>query len=361
MAKKPASFHRSRSFERNKRYLTKNLPMSVLFLIPTLAYGVFLGITQGLWHLTIIGSLTLVVWVLVRSKKPLQESQEVDLGLSGVAVGGRRLSGFSIFWPTWLNLKLMRELANPPSQVYLERYLDHSEVLKVGIDYEGNPIALQPMHTLIIGPTGSGKTEFLRNLIESWPHRVMAIDFKGGLGFSKAFGIERLVTNHSDDLEEFIQAAEAELVSRELGLSKGEKLRPMLLLVDEFSSVVKQSNQAAQLVENLASKGRALEFYLVAASQTLSGVSRTVLANCLQRVGLGLIDQVDAMQLGLRKNKRAAFGPGWSTAQLSEGNLYFNFPLGQSQVSRISQGQTVSLGNSRVIDLSRVRVKSQAQ
>lgn len=335
--------------------------MSILFLLPTLAYGIFLGLNQGLWHLSIIGGLTLVVWVLVRSRKAPQENQEIDIGIAGVAVGGRRLSGFSIFWPTWLNLKLLRTMENPPAQVYLERYLEHSEVLKVGIDYEGQPVALEPMHTLIIGPTGSGKTEFLRNMIEFWPHRILAIDFKGGLGFSKAFGIERLVTNHSENLAEFLESAQDELSARELRLSRGEKLRPVMLLVDEFASVVKESPQAAQLFESIASKGRALEFYLFVASQTLSGVSRTVLANCLQRVGLGAIDQVDAMQLGLSKHKRPAFGEGWSTAQLAEANFYFSFPLGQSQISRISQAKTVGFSDSRVVDLSRVRVQSQAQ
>lgn len=335
--------------------------MSILFLIPTLAYGIFLGVSQGLWHLTIIGGLTMMVWILVRARKPPQQNQEVDIGLAGVAVGGRRLSGISIFWPTWLNLQLMRELTNPSKEIYLERYLDHSEILKVGIDYDGIPVALKPMHTLIIGPTGSGKTEFLRNLIESWPHRVLAIDFKGGLGFSKAFGIERLVTNHSEDLDEFVLAAQQELDSREQKLANSEQLRPIFLLVDEFAAVIRQHPHVAQLVENIVSKGRALEFYLVAASQTLSGVSRTVLANTLQRVGLGLIDQVDAMQMGLSKHRRAEFGPGWSVAQLAEGNLYFNFPLGQSQVSRISKGQSMSDGNSRVIDLARVRVQAQAK
>ena len=335
--------------------------MSVLFLIPTLAYGVFLGVTQGMWHLTIIGSLTLVVWIMVRSRKPLQENQDIDIGVSGVAVGGRKLSGFSIFWPTWLNLKLMKMMANPPAETYLEKYLDDAQILKAGLDYQGEPFALQSMHTLIIGPTGSGKTEFLRNLVESWPHRILAVDFKGGLGFSKAFGIETLVTNHSDQLSDFIEQTNAELVQRERMLSEGKTLTPTMLLVDEFASVVKESPQAAQLFENVASKGRALEFYLFVASQTLSGVSRTVLANCLQRVGLGNIDQVDAMQMGLNKQKRPAFGPGWSNAQLAEGNLYFSFPLGQSQISKISQRKTVGLGDSRVIDLSRVRVKSKAQ
>ena len=327
--------------------------------MPTLGYGIFLGVSQGLWHLSIIGGLTLVVWVLVRSRKSPQENHEIDVGISGVAVGGRRLTGFSVFWPTWLSLKLLRIMANPPAEVYLEKYLEHSEILKVGIDYEGQPVALEPMHTLIIGPTGSGKTEFLRNLIESWPHRILAVDFKGGLGFSKAFGIEKLATNHSEDLAEFLDSAQAELKEREIRLSKGEKLMPVMLLVDEFATVVKESPQAAMLFENIASKGRALEFYLFVASQTLSGVSRTVLANSLQR--LGMIDQVDAMQLGLSKHKKAPFGEGWSTAQLAGQNLYFSFPLGQSQISRISQAKTVGFGNSRVIDLSRVRVQSKAQ
>lgn len=335
--------------------------MSVLFLLPTLAYGVFLGLSQGLWHLTIIGGLTLLVWSMVKLKKPPQESQHVDIGLAGVAVGGRRLSGFGIFWPTWLNIKLLNMIANPPQQVYLERYMDHSELLKVGIDYEGLPVCLKPMHTLIIGPTGSGKTEFLRNLVESWPHRVMVIDFKGGLGFQKAYGIDRLVTNHSDDFDEFLNEAQKELENREVSVGRGENLQPIILLVDEFASVVRESTKAAQLAESIVAKGRALDFYLIAASQTLSGVSRTVLANSLQRVGLGSIDQVDAMQLGLNKQLRPAFGTGWSNAQLSEGNVYFNFPLGQSQISRISQRKTVGLGDTRVIDLSRVRVKSKAQ
>ena len=330
-------------------------------MLPTMVYGLFLGLNQGMWHLTIISGLTMFVWILVKSKKAPQESQELEIGLAGVAVGGRRLSSWSIFWPTWLNLKLLRLLANPPATFYLERFLDTHETLKAGIDYEGNPVALQPMHTLVIGPTGSGKTEFLRNLIESWPHKVVAIDFKGGIGFSKAFGIERLATNHSEDLEDFLNYVGSELQSREIQLGSGRRLQPMIFLIDEFASVVKESARAAELVEQVVSKGRALEVHLFASSQTLSGVSRTVLANCLQRVGIGQIDQVDAMQMGLSKNRRPSFGEGWSSAQLAEGQLYFSFPLGQSQISRISQAKTVGFGDSKVIDLSRVRVQAKTQ
>ena len=330
-------------------------------MLPTMIYGLFLGISQGMWHLTIIGGLTLVVWIIIKSKKAPQENQELEIGLAGVAVGGRKISSLSIFWPTWLNLKLLRLLENPPAAFYLERFLDNPETLKAGIDYEGKPVVLKPLHTLVIGPTGSGKTEFMRNLIESWPNRVVAIDFKGGLGFSKAFGIERLVTNHSEDLDEFLDYVSSELENREINLASGQKLKPMIFLIDEFASVVKQSTKAAQVVEQVVSKGRALELHLFASSQTLSGVSRTVLANSLQRIGIGQIDQVDAMQMGLSKHTRPSFGPGWSSAQLAENNLYFSFPLGQSQISRISQAKTMGLGDSRVIDLSRVRVQSKAQ
>jgi energy-coupling factor transporter ATP-binding protein EcfA2 len=339
--------------------LSKYSPMSILFLLPTLVYGIFLGLSQGMWHLTIIGGLTVAVWILIKSKKPPQENQSLEIGLAGVAVGGKRLTGLSIFWPTWLNLKLLNQLANPPQHLYLEKFLDHSEVLKAGIDHGGELVSLKNIHTLIIGPTGSGKTEFLRNLMESWPHRVMAVDFKGGLGFQRAYGIERVVTNHSDNLEEFASELQMELERREASLGEGKNLEPLILLIDEFASAVRESNAISRLVEDVVSKGRALQLYLFAASQTLSGVSRTVLANCLQRVGLGKIDQVDAMQLGLSKQVRPSFGEGWASAQTSEG-VYFSFPLGQSQISRISQSQTMSLGDTRVIDLSRVRVQSKS-
>ena len=335
--------------------------MSILFLLPTLGYGIFLGVSQGLWHLTAIGLLTLVIWILIKAKKPLTKSDEIDLGLAGVAVGGRRLKGFSLFWPTWLNLRLLRMLERPASEVLLDQLMESRGVLKAGIKSDGEVVYLRPAHSLIIGPTGSGKTEFMRNLIETWPHRLVVIDFKGGLGFSKAFGIEWVVSNQSEDFNEFLEMIEKELETRERELSEGANPKPLMLLVDELSSVVRSSHQAAVIVDNVATKGRALGVYLFAASQTLSGVSRALMANCLQKIGIGAVDQVDAMQLGLSKQRRHPIANNWASAQISEGQVYFNFPLGQSQVSRISQSQTVGLSDARVIDLSRVRVQASKQ
>ncbi len=335
--------------------------MSILFLLPTLGYGVFLGLSQGLWHLTAIGLFTLIIWIVIKSKKPLTKSDEIELGLAGVAVGGRKLGGFSLFWPTWLNLALIRMLERPASEVLLDQLLDSRGQLKAGIRSDGEIVFLRPAHTLIIGPTGSGKTEFMRNLIESWPHRLVVIDFKGGLGFSKAFGIEWVVSNHSDDFDQFLEMVHKELETRERELADGQSPKPMMLLVDELSSVTRSSQKAASVLDDVATKGRALGVYLFAASQTLSGVSRSLMANCLQKIGIGAVDQVDAMQLGLSKQRRQPIANGWASAQISEGQLYFNFPLGQSQVSRISQGQTVGLSDSRVIDLSRVRVQASKQ
>ena len=330
-------------------------------MLPTLGYGIFLGLSQGMWHLTAIGLLTMLIWILIKAKKPLAKSDEIELGLAGVAVGGRRLRGFSLFWPTWLNLRLLRMLERPASEFLLDGFLDAKSVLKAGIKSDGEVVSLKPSHTLIIGPTGSGKTEFLRNLIESWPERLVVIDFKGGLGFSKAFGIEWVVSNQSDDFNEFLEMVENELSLRERDLAEGINPKPMMLLVDELASVVKNSAKAAAMIDNVATKGRGLGVYLFAASQTLSGVSRALMANCLQKIGVGAVDQVDAMQMGLSKQRRKPIAPNWASAQLAEGQIDFNFPLGQSQVSRISQSQTVGLSNARVIDLSRVRVQASKQ
>lgn len=152
-------------------------------------------------------------------------------------------------------------------------------------------------HGLCVGATGSGKSEFLRTLvlglITTHPPEALnlvLIDFKGGatfLGLNKVNHISALITN---------LAQEAPLVSRMADALAGEMTRrqellraagnlaniaeyrsrtdlpalpALLIVVDEFSELLQQHPDFAELFVAIGRLGRSLGIHLLLASQRL--------------------------------------------------------------------------------------------
>ncbi|CRZ16019.1 type VII secretion protein EccCa [Mycolicibacterium neworleansense] len=152
-------------------------------------------------------------------------------------------------------------------------------------------------HGLCVGATGSGKSEFLRTLvlglIATHPPEALnlvLVDFKGGatfLGLHRTRHISALITNLAEEAPLVARMADAlagELTRRqELLRAAGNlanvaeyrrradlpALPALLIVVDEFSELLQQHPDFADLFVAIGRLGRSLGIHLLLASQRL--------------------------------------------------------------------------------------------
>ncbi|WP_203903780.1 type VII secretion protein EccCa [Virgisporangium aliadipatigenens] len=155
-------------------------------------------------------------------------------------------------------------------------------------------------HGLLIGATGSGKSELLRTLVcalaathSSEILNLVLVDFKGGASF---LGMERLphtsavITNLADELplvdrmqdalngemirrQEMLRASGyASLFDYEKARAGGARLVPfpvLVIIVDEFSELLSSKPEFMDLFVSIGRLGRSLGVHLLLASQRL--------------------------------------------------------------------------------------------
>ena len=198
----------------------------------------------------------------------------------------------------------------------------------IGVGADGAPIELDLKesaqdgmgpHGLLIGATGSGKSELLRTLVlalaashSSETLNFVLIDFKGGATFAS---LDRLphtaavITNLADELplvDRMVDAIDGEMIRRQEVLRKAgnyaslrdyEKARaggaalpplPSLLVIcDEFSELLSAKPDFIDLFVQIGRLGRSLGVHLLLASQRLEeGRLRGLDTHLSYRVGL---------------------------------------------------------------------------
>lgn len=175
----------------------------------------------------------------------------------------------------------------------------------IGVDPGGAPVHLdlrEPAsgghgpHGLVIGATGSGKSELLRTLVTGLVlthapeelHLVL-IDFKGGATFAGLADLPHtsaLITNLVDDLtlvDRMHDALGGELIRRQHVLREAGNvasvrdlptpddggLPTLLVVVDEFTELLAARPELAELFATIGRLGRSLGVHLLLASQRL--------------------------------------------------------------------------------------------
>ncbi|MDR7275564.1 type VII secretion protein EccCa [Catenuloplanes atrovinosus] len=174
-------------------------------------------------------------------------------------------------------------------------------------------------HGLVIGATGSGKSELLRTLVtglvathSSETLNLALVDFKGGATFTGMTGLPHVcavITNLSAELslvDRMGDALRGELVRRqellraagnyasvrdyEAARASGAALTPLpslLVIIDEFSELLSSRPEFTELFVMIGRLGRSLGIHLLLASQRLEeGRLRGLDSHLSYRIGL---------------------------------------------------------------------------
>ena len=105
--------------------------MSFVWLIPSVAMGLVIGITSGYWQLAVMAVAMTVLLLLVRRsqvRKQLGEGkQQVFLSPAGVAIGNRKLPGMNFFWSRAWDNAVLEEFERFHATHQLEKVLDRQK------------------------------------------------------------------------------------------------------------------------------------------------------------------------------------------------------------------------------------------
>ncbi len=179
-------------------------------------------------------------------------------------------------------------------------------------------------HGLVAGTTGSGKSELLQTIVASLAAtntpegmNFVLIDYKGGAAFRDFAPLPHtvgMVTDLDTHLvERALESLGAELRRREHllaeaaakdiedyveRLGRGEPLPPMprlLIVIDEFASLVRELPDFVTGLVNIAQRGRSLGIHLILATQRPTGVvSNDIRANTNLRIALRVTDSSES-------------------------------------------------------------------
>ena len=171
-------------------------------------------------------------------------------------------------------------------------------------------------HAVVVGTTGSGKSELLRSLVLSLsvahsPSEVqfVLIDFKGGAAFDACARLPHVVgllTDLDHDLGDRVVAGlRAELRRRERALRdagvsdvSGSGLARLVIVIDELARLQSDVPAFVASLVDIAQRGRSLGVHLVVATQRGGQtLSADLLANSSVRVALRLQSRADSMDV----------------------------------------------------------------
>ncbi|MFT4122625.1 MAG: FtsK/SpoIIIE domain-containing protein [Microbacteriaceae bacterium] len=215
---------------------------------------------------------------------------------------------------------------DPPSSATIQaRWLagGRSTTAVIGESIDGEfalDLRLDGPHGLIAGTTGSGKSELLQTVVAALaianrPEEMnfVLVDYKGGAAFKDCVELPHTVGMVTDldthQVERALASLSAELRTREHILAEaGAKdledyqalqatrrglpsVPRLLIVIDEFASMVRELPDFVKGLVNIAQRGRSLGIHLILATQRPGGVvSPEIRANTNLRIALRMTD-----------------------------------------------------------------------
>jgi len=209
-------------------------------------------------------------------------------------------------------------------------------------------------HGMLIGATGSGKSELLRTLVlglaathSSEILNFVLVDFKGGatfLGMDRLPHTSAMITNLADELplvdrmqdslngeltrrQELLRASgHSSLFDYEKARASGEQLAPLpslFLVVDEFSELLASKPEFMDLFVSIGRLGRSLGVHLLLASQRLDeGRIHRVEGHLSYRIALRTFSSMESRSvIGVAKAYELPSEPGNGYLKIDTTNL----------------------------------------
>jgi len=216
----------------------------------------------------------------------------------------------------------------PSAQWVAEQWLvdrGYSLAAPVGMKADG-PFVLdlvrQGPHGLIGGTSGAGKSELLQSIVVALmahypPTRLnfLFVDYKGGASSSAFQPVPhtvgyvtnldaalslRALTSLRAELNRRMQLMEGRAKDLEemLELYPNEAPPSLVIVVDEFATLVKEVPEFVAGVVDIAQRGRSLGIHLILATQRPSGsVNDNILANTNLRISLRMLDSSESASI----------------------------------------------------------------
>jgi energy-coupling factor transporter ATP-binding protein EcfA2 len=354
--------------------------MQWIWYLPSMLIGLGFGFSSGYWQLALVSVLMVLILIGTQGYKnrypQFDENSVVHVSTAAVAIGNRVLPRFQFLWKAQWHQLLIAELSKASTgdnfTLALHRIKQDRFRVKgvgegklaswIGANENGDlflDLVTDGPHLIVVGPTGSGKSEFLRLLLTSiratQEFKLALFDYKGGaalgefaedsigiatdLDQASQLGLYSLLANELAERERLF--ASTKCSSIENFVATGNKLARLVVVVDEFVAALASGPKALATIEEISARGRSLGVHLVAATQSLSGVSRAMLTNLRARVAMSSSDPIDMVQLGINPGKHRSINvAGWASAIVYLGSNQaesFSFPLGVRQEPLLAQ------------------------
>ncbi|WP_237569908.1 type VII secretion protein EccCa [Mycolicibacterium lacusdiani] len=278
------------------------------------------------------------------------------------SLGVRAVGSRSLGWADLLGIGDPSEL--DPVRTWQPRLGARRLRVPVGVAADGTTVELDLKeaahggmgpHGLCVGATGSGKSELLRTLALGLvaTHspdalNLALVDFKGGAtfrGFEQMRHVAAVITNLADEAhlvarmrdalagemnrrQELLRAAGnfASITDYEHARTTGVALAPLptlLIIVDEFSELLTQQPDLAELFVAIGRVGRSLGMHLLLASQRLDeGRLRGLESHLSYRIALKTFSAAESRAvLGTADAYELPNRPGMAFLKTADGNL----------------------------------------
>ncbi|MEA3327964.1 MAG: FtsK/SpoIIIE domain-containing protein [Chloroflexota bacterium] len=217
-------------------------------------------------------------------------------------------------------------------------------------------------HTILIGTTGSGKSEFMKSLVLVAAYRYppdllnfFFMDFKGGAAFDPFKDLPHvsgIVTNLQPELvNRGLIAVQSEIARRQAQFAEvevrdiwafnqipgGEHLPHLWLMLDEFAKGLSDFPELNPMLDLLVRQGRSLGMYLLLANQDVNSSVNKLLSNVGWRIALK-VSRRDELKAILEEKLNPTMRPGHGYVRTPQGGI-IQFQAGYGGFEVLEQGQ----------------------